>query len=381
MLGVFQLKKIIFITGTRADYGKIKPLLQSISKNKMFEVYIYTTGMHLLESRGSTYNEIKKDGYERVYIAKENMPTGNSSIDIAVTISNLTKYILDINPDAIIVHGDRPDALAGAIVGAFNNIRVIHIEGGEISGTIDESIRHSISKLAHFHFVANEEAKQRLILLGENQECIRVIGSPDIDIIKSVNLPSLKSIKDHYGIDFENYGIMLFHPVTTEVDFIQKQIEIIIKACQNSKKNFIVIYPNNDLGSHYIIDAYHELESDNHFKIFPSIRFESFIVLLKNAEFLIGNSSAGVREAPYFGIDTIDIGSRQHGRYNIEKEKTITHVEYDIKEIEHAILSTQKYESVDTIWGDGNSAELFMKAITNPEFWTMPLQKKLTYDL
>lgn len=381
MLGVFQLKRIVFITGTRADYGKIKPLLQSISNNKEFEVYIYTTGMHLLESRGSTYNEIKKDGYKRIHIAKENMPTGNSSIDIAVTISNLTKYILDINPDAIVVHGDRPDALAGAIVGAFNNIRVIHIEGGEVSGTIDESIRHSISKLAHFHFVANEDAKERLILLGENRDYIRVIGSPDIDIIKSVNLPSLASVKEHYGIDFENYGIMLFHPVTTEVDFILEQIEIIIKACKNTKKNFVVIYPNNDLGSHYIIDAYNELVSDNHFKIFPSIRFESFIVLLKNADFLIGNSSAGVREAPYFGIDTIDIGSRQHGRYKIEKEKTITHVEYDLEQIEQAILLTQKHINVDTIWGDGNSADLFMQDIMNPEFWTIPLQKKLTYDL
>ena len=235
--GEFFLRRILFITGTRADYGKIKPLLSIISKSKGFEAYIYVTGMHLLESRGNTYHEILKDGFDKVYIAKENRPTSNTSFDMGRTITNLTKYVLENKPDSIVVHGDRPDALAGAIVGAFNNIRVIHIEGGEVSGTIDESIRHAITKLSHIHFVANEDAKKRLILLGENKDYIKVIGSPDIDIIKSVKLPSIESVKKHYDIPFENYGILLFHPVTTEVDLIKNQIKVIVEACKRSNKN------------------------------------------------------------------------------------------------------------------------------------------------
>lgn len=163
--GEVFLRRILFITGTRADYGKIKPLLNIISKSKGFEAYIYVTGMHLLESRGNTYHEILKDGFDKVYIAKENIPTSNTSFDMGRTITNLTKYVLENKPDSIVVHGDRPDALAGAIVGAFNNIRVIHIEGGEVSGTIDESIRHAITKLSHIHFVANEDAKKKIDII------------------------------------------------------------------------------------------------------------------------------------------------------------------------------------------------------------------------
>ena len=375
------MRRILFITGTRADYGKIKPLLSIISKSKGFEAYIYVTGMHLLESRGNTYHEILKDGFDKVYIAKENRPTSNTSFDMGRTLTNLTKYVLENKPDSIVVHGDRPDALAGAIVGAFNNIRVIHIEGGEVSGTIDESIRHAITKLSHIHFVANEDAKKRLILLGENKDYIKVIGSPDIDIIKSVKLPSIESVKKHYDIPFENYGILLFHPVTTEVDLIKNQIKVIVEACKQSNKNFIVIYPNNDLGSHYIIDEYHGLDNKSNFRVFPSVRFESFVVLLKYADFIVGNSSAGVREAPYFGIETIDIGSRQEGRYDKRKETTIHHVECVSSDILESIKAVRKHKEANLNWGEGNSAELFINEIKNEEFWNIPLQKKLTYDL
>ena len=345
------MRRILFITGTRADYGKIKPLLSIISKSKGFEAYIYVTGMHLLESRGNTYHEILKDGFDKVYIAKENRPTSNTSFDMGRTITNLTKYVLE------------------------------NIEGGEVSGTIDESIRHAITKLSHIHFVANEDAKKRLILLGENKDYIKVIGSPDIDIIKSVKLPSIESVKKHYDIPFENYGILLFHPVTTEVDLIKNQIKVIVEACKQSNKNFIVIYPNNDLGSHYIIDEYHGLDNKSNFRVFPSVRFESFVVLLKYADFIVGNSSAGVREAPYFGIETIDVGSRQEGRYDKRKETTIHHVECVSSDLLESIKAVRKYKEANLNWGEGNSAELFINEIKNEEFWNIPLQKKLTYDL
>ena len=191
-------KKVLFLTGTRADYGKMKSLMKALDNSSEFEVFVFVCGMHLLSTFGSTYEEVLKDAYENVYVAYGLAPINNSSIDLGNTISYLSGYVENIKPDFIVVHGDRMDALAGAIVGALHNTLVGHIEGGELSGTIHESTRHAISKFAHIHFVCTEEAKNRLIQLGEESERIFVIGSPDIDIMVSDNLPSFMSVKEKY---------------------------------------------------------------------------------------------------------------------------------------------------------------------------------------
>src|SRR5690606_26359348 len=156
----------------------------------------------------------------------------NTPMDIALsnTITGLTHYIQEIKPDLIVVHGDRLEALAGAIVGAFNNIRVAHIEGGEVSGTIDESIRHAITKFAHLHFVSNEESKKRIVQLGENPDHVYVIGSPDIDIMHSQNLPSLLKAKERYNIKFDHYSIAIYHPVTTENEYLKQRIKVFVES-------------------------------------------------------------------------------------------------------------------------------------------------------
>ena len=188
------MKKLLFITGTRADYGKIKALIREVEASEEFEAFIYVSGMHLLKVFGNTYKEVLKDKFKNVYADFSLTQSGNMSYDLGDVVCHLTSYVDHIHPDMIIVHGDRIDALAGAVVGALNNIRVAHIEGGEVSGTIDESIRHAISKFAHLHFVCNEEAKKRLIQLGEEEKRIYVIGSPDIDIMLSDQLPALSTV-------------------------------------------------------------------------------------------------------------------------------------------------------------------------------------------
>lgn len=154
------MKKIVFITGTRADYGKIKSVIKMLDNSNTFDVYIYVTGMHLLEKYGSTYIEIQKDGFNNIFLSKRIDNSLSMDEILANNILQFTKFVKNIKPDMIFVHGDRVEAMAGAIVGALNNIYVSHIEGGEISGTIDESIRHAISKLANFHFVSNESSKK-----------------------------------------------------------------------------------------------------------------------------------------------------------------------------------------------------------------------------
>ena len=173
-------KTILFLTGTRADFGKLRPLIDVIKKSKEFEYYIFVTGMHTLSKYGSTFHEVKDRGYKNFFVYMNQTKSSDPDIILSNTIIGLGNFVKEISPDLIVVHGDRVEALAGAIVGSFNNILVAHIEGGEISGTLDELIRHSVTKLSHLHFVSNDKAKKRLLQMGELNENIHSIGSPDI---------------------------------------------------------------------------------------------------------------------------------------------------------------------------------------------------------
>lgn len=368
-------KKIVFITGTRADYGKMKSLMYSVDNADEFEAYIYVSGMHLMEKYGNTYGEIEKDNYQNIHLALGQNHTNSMSYNVGNVICNLTGYITNIRPDMIVVHGDRLDALAGAIVGAFNNVRVAHIEGGEVSGTIDESIRHAISKFAHLHLVSNENAKRRLIQMGERPDDIYIIGSPDIDIMYSDKLPSIENVKKYYDILYHNYSVFIYHPVTTERCDISKNIKNVIKGLKKTKKNYIVIYPNNDLGSDIIIEQLKELENDSKFKIFPSVRFEYFLTILKNADFIIGNSSSGIREAGIYGIPAIDIGTRQRGRYELGVNKNLQSISENPDEIYEAVHKVDQYRVKDISFGDGNSTRKFMDILRDNEMWERTLQK------
>mgnify|MGYP004651748263 FL=1 len=370
------MRKIVFLTGTRADYGKIKSLLKVLSNSKKFDIYIYVTGMHMLSKYGNTYIEILKDGFTNVYLEKDILENDKMDIALSDSIKKFSNYIDIVKPDLIVVHGDRVDALAGVIVGAFNNIRIAHIEGGEISGTIDESTRHAISKFAQFHFVANEEAKKRLIQMGENSQNIYVIGSPDIDIMLSDKLPTLEVVKDKYDIRFDKYAIVMYHPVTTEISKLEENVNYLVSYLANYSKNYIIIYPNNDLGSNIILNAYKKLEEKKNIKIFPSIRFEMFLTLLKNCDFLIGNSSAGIRECGVYGIPAINIGSRQSGRFNIFENKNIINIEDRLLEINEIVDNIDKYRIKCCPFGKETSCEKFIKILETELFWNIEIQKK-----
>ena len=368
------MKKILFITGTRADYGKIKPLLKRVEAAPEFELHIFVSGMHLLKKLGDTYEEVLKDKYKNVYVDFSQANSGIMSFDLGNVISNLTNYVTKIEPDMIVVHGDRIDAMAGAVVGALNNIMVAHIEGGELSGTIDESIRHAVTKLSHIHLVSNEEAKNRLLQLGEEEKRVFVIGSPDIDIMLSDELPSLDCAKKRYEVEFDKYGICMYHPVTTEVDLLKAHVENLVDALIDSGKDYIVIYPNNDLGSDIIINEYQRLVGNKHFRVFPSLRFEYFLSFLKNADFMIGNSSAGIRETGVYAVPSIDLGTRQRGRYSV-RNKNLQHIDENTDSILQAISVIDSYRLTSYQYGKGNSTDMFMKIIKTDSIWNMSIQK------
>ena len=287
------MKKIVFVTGSRADYGKIKSIIKILDSDSDFKIYIFVTGMHLLKKYGSTYKEIEKDNFQNIYLSKPIDNKLTMDENLANIILQFSKYVKKIKPDMIFVHGDRVEAMAGAIVGALNDIYISHIEGGEVSGTIDESIRHAISKLSNFHFVSNEKSKKNLIQMGENKNSIYVVGSPDIDVMIKNNF-DINYVKKVYDIKFNNYAILIYHPVVTEFASLKNNIKSVVDAIIASKKKYIVIYPNNDRGSEIILSEYKRFKRNSNIKLFPSIRFEYFLTLLKNADFIIGNSSLGI---------------------------------------------------------------------------------------
>ncbi|WP_418636174.1 UDP-N-acetylglucosamine 2-epimerase [Winogradskyella sp.] len=368
------MRKIVFLTGTRADFGKIKALIQSVEDHKDFEPFIFVTGMHLLQEYGYTLIEVERCGFKNISTFHNHTDEATMDLTLAKTINGFSEYIKDIQPDLIVVHGDRVEALAGAIVGSLNNILVAHIEGGELSGTIDELIRHSVSKLSHIHYTSNKEAKKRLLQMGEIEPSIFVIGSPDVDIMFSNKLPDLDEVKQYYQIEFDAYAVAMYHPVTTEIDTLKDRANQFVDALIKSGKNYVVIYPNNDLGSKHILNAYKKLLDNDRFKVFPSIRFEYFLTLLKKSDFIIGNSSAGVREAPYYGIPTINIGNRQLNRASASK---IINVPCETALILNAFdkLSTVTSESVGT-FGKGDSAKLFLDSLESSSVWSINHQKQ-----
>lgn len=369
-------KKIIFLTGTRADFGKIKSLLQILEKHDKFEVFVFVTGMHLMHEYGYTLIEIERCSFQNIYVFENHTSESTMDLTLAKTINGFSSYVKKVNPDLIVVHGDRVEALSGAIVGSLNNVLVAHIEGGELSGTIDELIRHSVSKLSHLHFVSNEDAKRRLEQMGEVLESIYLIGSPDIDIMISENLPTLAEVKNYYEILFKSYSIAMFHPVTTEIKSIKQYAANFVEALIKSKENYVIIFPNNDLGSKEIINEYSKYKENKNFRIFPSIRFEYFLTLLKYANFIIGNSSAGIREAPYYKVPTINIGTRQLNRTN---NIDIINVDYECESILEGIAKAKAtvLSSIDEdTYGKGKSAMLFLNLLLDEDVWQVSNQKQ-----
>jgi UDP-N-acetylglucosamine 2-epimerase (hydrolysing) len=367
-------KKVLFLTGTRADYGKLKPLIGALRDTEGFLPQIFVTGMHMLERFGSTWEEVVESGLASVYPFVNQAPGDSMDVVLAKTVTGLSDFVKESAPDLIVVHGDRVEALAGSIVGTLNNIRVAHIEGGELSGTVDEVLRHAVSKLSHWHFVSNDESRNRLLQLGEADNSVFVIGSPDIDVMDSPNLPDVREAMDHYDLDLVDYGILIYHPVTTELDSIEANTHVIMEALAAHPRDIIVIESNNDWGSQKIRQAYASHQSNPKFHFFPSMRFEYFLAILRNAKFMIGNSSAGIREAPHYGVPTINLGTRQHNRV---RSSLVLNTEISREAISESLQEAGGLERVpEKNFGDGRSVERFMEIVQSAERWSSPIQKQ-----
>ncbi|MFM1923530.1 MAG: UDP-N-acetyl-D-glucosamine 2-epimerase, UDP-hydrolyzing, partial [Pseudomonadota bacterium] len=303
-------QRLLFVTGTRADYGKLEPLAQA-ALHAGHDVGFFVTGMHMMARYGETKLEVRRFAGQEIFGSANakvgvfefvnHRPGDTQDVVLAKTIMGFSDFVCEHRPDMVIVHGDRVEAMAAATVCAMQYIRCAHVEGGEVSGTIDESIRHCNTKLCHVHLVSSEAAKARVLAVGEMPDRVHVIGSPELDVNAKPSGVTPEEVKRYYAINFSDFGIAIFHPVTSEASHMGEQAQALFGALQQSGRQFVVIAPNNDPGADAIARVIDTLPAAQ-FRVIPSMRFAYFSELMRHAQVMIGNSSAGVREAPFFGL-------------------------------------------------------------------------------
>lgn len=370
-------KKLLFITGTRADYGKLEPLAVA-AQQAGFAISFFITGMHMMRRYGETRLEVKRfPGAEFFEFVNQREGDAQDFI-LSKTILGFSDFVHEHRPDLVIIHGDRVEALAASIVCAMKYIPSAHIEGGEVSGTIDESIRHCNTKLCATHFVSSDAARARVLALGESPDSVYNIGSPELDTHARPSGVSIDEVKTRYAIPFDEYGIAVFHPVTSEADTIGAQAASLFGRLEASGKCFVVIAPNNDPGTEDIFAVLERLPKER-FRLIPSMRFNYFSELMKNAAVMVGNSSAGVREAPFLGVPSLDVGTRQTNRASGPSITASSAFDVDVIK-EFLTRAWSRRLPADTTFGAGNAAGRFVDILSRTQFWVRPLQKAFASD-
>lgn len=378
-------RKILVVTERRADYSKFRPILKEIEKSKKLEYFLVVTGSHLLKEHGLTINEIKNDGF-KIYskfsmYSKHRKDSAEEMVSaIGKSIIHLSKIVRKVDPDIILAGFDVGANFAISIVGAHMNKIVAHLEGGEVTGTIDESIRHATSKFSHIHFTTNHQSTNRLIKLGENPKFIFTVGNPSLDSISNVKKIENSLLEKEFQLDLKKpYVIVMQHTVTTEIDNAEKNILLTLKAISELGIQAIVIHGNADFGSKKIS----KIIKKSKFNQQKTILFSKYINLLKNSSALVGNSSSGKMESPFLKIPSVNIGTRQSGRPN---SSSVIDVSYNKNEIKDAILKSiydkefhKKIQKQKNIYGNGNSSKKIVKILESINLKKIPIQKKLMY--
>jgi len=383
------MKKICVVISSRANYSSIKSVLEQISLSRKLTLQIVVSASALVDRFGAVEKTIKRDGFKinfRIHILLEGENVETMAKTTGLGLLELPTIYKYLKPDIVLIVGDRYENLATAISSSYMNITIGHTMGGEVSGTIDESVRHAITKLSHIHFPASIDSKKRIIKLGENKKNVFHVGCPRIDLAKRI-LESKKYKLDNKDlnlgvgdkIDFNKPFIMVSqHPVTTEYEMASKQIDETIKSLLKIDYQKIFLWPNSDAGSDKIskrIRAWREKKKLKKIRFYKSFSPETYMYLMSKTKCLIGNSSSGIREGAYIGTPVVNIGSRQNGR---ERKKNVIDVDHNANKIVTAIkkqIKHGKYEK-SKIYGDGNAGKKIRKIL---ETVKINIQKKISY--
>ncbi len=376
--------KLLFFTGSRGEWGYIKPLLK-ICKKRKIKYSICATNMHLLPSFGLSINEIKNDGFhvdDVIHMSLDGYDHFTMTKSMGILHQSFTDLVLRIKPDWIILAGDRSETLIASIVGAYTYTPVAHIQAGELSGNIDGLARHAIGKFSHLHFCSNIDAFRRLINLGEQKFRIHNVGAPQLDEIKKFQITS-KHKNLIKKIINKKFMIISQHPVTEEFSLAEFQIKQTLRAINKFKDfNFVFILPNNDAGN---LNIRLEIEKNRSNKtwLFDNLPRNDYLFLLSKAECLVGNSSSGLIEAPSFNLPAVNIGRRQKNR--VFGKNVIHCSDFNEKKIFNSIkkaiskIFINKLKNVKNPYGDGNSAKKIVDILLKTKKNDMLLFKELTF--
>ena len=372
------MRKICVVTGTRAEFGLLRPLMQLVKDDEQLNLQIIATGMHLSSEFGCTINEIIKSGFE-VDKQLECILSSDSSVGVSKSIGlamiGFADAYRDLMPDLVVVLGDRTEILAAVIAAAMANIPIAHIHGGETTeGAYDEAIRHSITKFSHLHFTATEVYRKRVIQLGEQPERVYNVGAIGLDSIKNLRLMTRQEFEA--SIDFvlaKRNVLVTYHPVTLEAENPREVFQNVLNVLDELEEtNVIFTHANSDKNGRVINEMIGQYVKKNKHKAagFASLGQLRYLSALQYVDFVIGNSSSGIIEVPSFNIPTINIGDRQKGRIAPE---SVLHCEGDLQSLQQAVqqVITPKFKSriqqQKQIFGIGNTAEKIVQVIKNNE--------------
>lgn len=381
-----MIRKILYISGTRADYGLMRHTLYAIQNHPTLTIEVAATGMHLMPEFGLTINEIKNDKFvvhEIHAIFKRDDKESMASF-LGTCIIKLTRIIKDKKPDILLVLGDRAEMLAGAIAGAYLGIPVFHIHGGDKSFDVDEIARHAITKLSHLHLATTKTSAKRIIRMGEDAWRVFVVGAPGLDSILQEKLFTSREITHKYQIKkTEPIMIVIQHPVTQEVSEAPKQIRETMKAIKELGYQTVLVYPNADAGGRAMIRVIEGYRKYPFIHIYKNIPHKEYLSLMSIASVMVGNSSSGIIEAPSFYLPFVNIGTRQKGR---ERGVNVIDVGYEESEIKRAAQKAlfdtrfiKKVKMSKSPYGNGKAAQKITKILSEMPIDAKLLQKQITY--
>lgn len=383
------MKKVAAVTGTRAEYGTLYPVLKAIEARPELGLSLIVTGMHLSHEFGYTVSEIENDGFKvdaRVDMLLSSDTLGGMAKSVGLGIIEMAQVWEQLKPDIILVLGDRTEPLAATVAGAYMNIPVAHIHGGDacVGGNIDDANRYAITKFAHIHFPATRKSAERIIKMGEDEWRVHVVGSPALDVILNEPPVTRQVLARKFGLDLSKPLILLVqHPVTTQVEKGPGQMGETLEAVVAIGYPTILIYPNADAGGRRMIEVIREYEKHSFIKTFESLPRKEYLGLMKIASIMVGNSSSGIIEAPSFGLPVVNIGIRQEGR---ERGKNVIDVGHNKQEIVNAIgkaLTDKEFlgevKRCESPYGDGKASQRIAEILSKVEITPQLLQKKITY--
>lgn len=379
-------KKIMILTGSRGEWGYIRPLMRLIGQRDDAEAILVATNMHLLESFGSSYREIENDGFRinyKIHMSLDGCSHFTQAKSLGICLMGLPDIIDTERPDWLLLAGDRGEQLMGAVAAAYTYTPVAHIQAGELSGNIDGMTRHAIGKLVHMHFASNEDARQRLLRLGEEPFRVFNVGAPQIDEMVQAKYTDFDALQKKLNIDLERgYLLAVLHPVTEEADKAGEQAEVFIKALNEFPVPKVVILPNNDAGSHYVKSAIQNNRKGRYY-LYSNLKREDYLCLLKNALAIVGNSSSGLLEAPSFKVPAVNIGRRQNGRFRginvIDTDFAKDRIVQAVQKASSAGFKQYLNENCTNPYGDGHSSERILDLLLNTKIDEKWLVKNLTY--